>query len=120
MYGNEAMLHGRRRRARIRAVQMDNLRGLLGIRRKDRVPNARIRQLYRVKKGLDERIDESLLRWFGHVQRMERDRIAKRVYVGNCDGSYAVSGLRKRWIDIMKDCLRNRFRCQTSEENGAE
>ena len=32
-------------RFRIRSVYMDNLRGLLGIRRMDKVPNARIRQL---------------------------------------------------------------------------
>ena len=32
---------------------MDNLRGLLGIRRKDRVFNAWIRKLCGVKKGLD-------------------------------------------------------------------
>ena len=32
-------------RFRIRAVQMDNLSGRLGIRRMDKVPNARIRQL---------------------------------------------------------------------------
>ena len=31
-------------RSRVRAAQMDNLRGLLGIRRMDRVPNARIRE----------------------------------------------------------------------------
>ena len=30
-------------RSRIRAVKMDNLRGLLGIRRMDKVPNAWIR-----------------------------------------------------------------------------
>ena len=41
---------------------MDNLRGLLGIRRMDRVPNALIRDLYGVKNGLDERIDEGVLR----------------------------------------------------------
>ena len=37
-------------------------------------------------KGVDERIDESVLRWFGHVERMEKDRIAKRVFVGKCAG----------------------------------
>ena len=31
-------------------------------------------------KGLNERIDKSLLRWFSHVKRMESDRIVKRVY----------------------------------------
>ena len=40
------------------AVQMGNLRGLLGIRRMDRVPNAWIKELCRVRKGLNQRIDE--------------------------------------------------------------
>ena len=34
-----------------------------------------------MRKGLDERIDEGVLRWFSHVERMERDKIAKRVFV---------------------------------------
>ena len=63
---------------------MENLRRLLGINRMDRVPNAGIRELCGVKKGLHERIDEGVLRWFGHVERMEKDIIAKRVYVGEC------------------------------------
>ena len=36
-----------------RAVQMDNRRGLLGVRRVDRVPNARIRELCGMRKDLD-------------------------------------------------------------------
>ena len=40
---------------------MDNLRGLLGIRRMGRAPNARIMELCEVKKGADERIDEGVL-----------------------------------------------------------
>ena len=69
---------------------MDNLRGLLRIRRIDRVPNARIRELCLVRKGLDERIDEGVVWWFCHGVRMERDRIAKRVYVGECAGNHLV------------------------------
>ena len=56
---------------------MDNLRGLLGIRKMNRVPNARIRELHGVKKVIDKRIDEGILRWFAHVERMERGMIAK-------------------------------------------
>ena len=41
---------------------MDNLRGLLGIRRMDRVSNAWTRELCGVRKSLDERIDEGVLR----------------------------------------------------------
>ena len=57
---------------------MGNLRGLLGIRRMDRVPNARIRELCGVTKEVGERIDEGVLRWFEHLERME-NKIAKRI-----------------------------------------
>ena len=62
MYGSETMLCKEKERSRIRAVQMYNLRGLLGIRRMDRFPTARIRKLCGVTKGVDERIDEGGLR----------------------------------------------------------
>ena len=56
---------------------MDNLRGLLGIRGVDKVPNLRIRHLCGVTKVEDEKIDEDTLRWFSHVERMENDWNAK-------------------------------------------
>ena len=43
MYGSETMLWKEKERSRIRAVQMDNLIGLLGIRKIDRVPNVELR-----------------------------------------------------------------------------
>ena len=82
MYGSETMLCREKDRSRVMTLQMDNLRGLMGIMRMDRVPNARIRELCGVRKGLDESIDEGVLWWFGHIERMEIDRIAKRDYVG--------------------------------------
>ena len=39
-------------------------------------------------KGVDEKIDECVLRSFGHVERMEKDRTAKRVYAAECAGSH--------------------------------
>ena len=65
IYGSEIVLWKEKESSRIRAVQMDNLKGLLVIRRMDRVPNAWIRELCGVKKGLDEKIDEGMLRHFG-------------------------------------------------------
>ena len=40
--------------------------------------------------------------------RMERNRIANRVYVGECAGNHSVGRPQKRWIDTMKKCLRKR------------
>ena len=52
-YGCETMIWREKERSGIRAVQMNNLRSLLGIRRMDRVPNARIRHLCGVTKVLE-------------------------------------------------------------------
>ena len=56
-YVSKTMLWKEKERSLVKAVQMDNLRGLLGIMRMDRVLNTWIRELCRVKKGLDKRID---------------------------------------------------------------
>ena len=105
MYDNEKMIWRKKEKSRIRAVQMDNLRGLLGIWRMDKVLNAWIRQLWLVLKDLDENIDEGVLQWFGHMERME-NRIAKRAYIGECAGSHSVGRMWKKWIDSVKDCLK--------------
>ena len=81
-YGSETIIWREKERSTFWVLQMDNLRGLLGISSMDKVSNAWIRQLCGITKGVDEKIDKSVLRWFGHVERMENDRITKRVYVG--------------------------------------
>ena len=63
------MIWKEKERCKISVVRMDNLRRLLGIRTMDIVPNARIWELYGVTKGVDERIDKGVLRWFDHVER---------------------------------------------------
>ena len=45
MYGSGTMLRKDKERFKNRAVQIDNIRGLLGIRRMDRVPYEWIRDL---------------------------------------------------------------------------
>ena len=39
---------------------------------------------------------------------MENDRVAKRIYIGECAGSHSVGRLQKTWIDTVKDCLKKR------------
>ena len=59
-----------------------------------------------MRKGVDDRIDEVVFLWFGHVKRVENDRIAKRVYIGVCAGSRSVGRPRKKLMDSVKECLR--------------
>ena len=98
MHGSETMILKKEERSRIRAVHMDKIRSLLGIRRMDRVPNARIKELCGIVKGVDERIEEEVLHWLSHVQRMENDRIAKRLYVGEFAGCSSPGQPRKEEV----------------------
>ena len=50
MYGSETMLWKEKESSTIRVVQMDNFKVKLGIRRMERVENARLREFCRVKK----------------------------------------------------------------------
>ena len=61
--------------------------------------NERIRELCGVKKGMNERINECVLSWFGHMERMEESRPVKRVYSCECVGINAVGRPKKRWIE---------------------
>ena len=60
---------------------MDSFKALLSIRMMNKVPNARIREMYGLTTGREENIDGAL-RWFSHVEKIWNDIIAKRVYVG--------------------------------------
>ena len=59
-------------------MQMNNFRDLMGSRRMDRLVNTRIKESCGVTKD-----DESVLRWFGHIERIRNNRNAKRMYVRN-------------------------------------
>ena len=74
----------------------------------DKVLNVGMRELCGVTKRMNEKIDEGALRWFCHVERMGNDGITKKVYVGECTCSHSVGKPRKKWIDILKDCLKKR------------
>ena len=50
LYGNEPMIWREKDKSKISVMQMNRLTGLLGIRRVDRVPNARIREFCGVTK----------------------------------------------------------------------
>jgi len=58
----------------------------------------------RVKKPtIIETISLNRLRWFGHVQRMEENRIPKRVLCMNLETTRLRGRQRNRWQDDMKE-----------------
>ena len=69
--------------------------------------NTRIRDV-RVMKWVEERIGGSVLQQFRNTERMGNDRIAERVYVGECVGISLEGRPWRRWTDSVNDCLKKR------------
>ena len=78
MYGSERNIWKEKQRSRIRIVQMNNLRCLLGITRMGKIPNAWLRELCGMPKGLDEMSNEGVLRVFSHVERWRMTGLLRR------------------------------------------
>ena len=80
----------------------------------------RVRELCGVKKWVDERTDEYFLRWLDHTEIMWNSGIVKRIWNGGYTGSCLLRLLRKRWIDLARDWLKNWiFGCRESKKNVA-
>ena len=80
LYGSKTWVMNKRECKMIEAVEMDCLRSICGVRRMDRVPNTKVRRRSEKEVGAGEKMDQSMLRWFGHVEIMDEDRLVKRVY----------------------------------------
>ena len=52
------------------------------------------------------KIDKGVLQWFSHVERIEKDRIAKRIYAGECADSHSMGGLRKSGLIFQRTACR--------------
>ena len=52
---------------------------VLSVSRMDRVRNEEVRRRAGIERELASRADQRVLRWFGHVERMDENRIARRV-----------------------------------------
>ena len=61
-----------------------------------------------IERELASRADQSLLRWFGHVERMDQYRMARRVLMAEVSGGWLRGRQRLGWMDGVKVALGNR------------
>ena len=66
-------------RRKVNVRKMKCSRSLVGVSRMDRVRNEEVRRRAGIERELASRADQRVLRWFGHVERMDEYRMARRV-----------------------------------------
>ena len=66
-------------RRKVNVLEMKCLRSLVGVSRIDRVWNEEVRRRAGIERELVRRADQRVLRWFGHVERMDEYLMANWV-----------------------------------------
>ena len=73
----------------------------------DRLRNEEVRRTAGIEKELASRADQRVLRWFGHVERMDDYRMARRVLMAEVSGGRVRGRSRLGWMDGVKVALGN-------------
>ena len=74
----------------------------------DRDRNEEVRRRAGIERELARRADQRVLRWFGHVKRMDEYRMARRVLMAEVSGGRVRGKPRLGWMDGVKVALGNR------------
>ena len=108
LYGAEAWGMRSAERRKMNILEMTCWRSLVAVLRRDRVRNEEVRKRAGIERELASRADQRVLRWFGHVERMDEHRMARRVMMPEVSGGRVRGRPRLGWMDSVKVTLGKR------------
>lgn len=86
---------------------MTSLRRMCGKTLIDRVRNSSIREECGVNVGVVTRMNVNKLRWFGHVERMNEDRVTKKIHMAERKGIRRRGRPRIKWLEDANQILKD-------------
>ena len=95
-------------RRKVNVLEMKCLRSLFGMSRMDRVRNEEVRRRVGIERELASGADQRVLRWFGHVERMDEYRMSRQVLMAKASEGRVLGRPRLGWMDGVKVALGNR------------
>ena len=85
-------------------AEMRMLRWMSGVTKLDIIRNERIRGTTKVGE-ISKNVQESRLKWYGHVLRREDEYVGKRVVVMEVPGKRRRGRIKRRWLDSIRNDL---------------
>ena len=95
-------------RKKVNVSEMKYLRSLVGVSRMDRVRKEEVHRRAGIERELASSADQKVLRWFGHVERMDKYPMPRRVLMAEVRGGRVRGSPRLGWMDGVKVALGNR------------
>src|SRR6218665_2266225 len=106
MYGSECWCLRKEDERRILVAEMSWLRRILGRSRRGRIRNKVTREELGQQVTFVNKFRKRRLMWFGHVTRMEGNRLPVVALYGQVEGTRSRGRQPKTWIDNVKEELR--------------
>ena len=95
-------------RRKVNVLEMKSLISLVGVSQMERVRNEKVSRRARIERELASRADQRVLKWFGHVERMDEYHMARRVLMAEVSGRRVRGRPRLGWMDGVMVALGNR------------
>ena len=102
-YGSECWTLKKDDERRLHSLEMNCLRRMVGVTRRDRIQNIVVRERTNVTESIIEEIRRRRLSWFGHISRMEIDRLPARVLYCHVTGERSQGRQAKKWMENIKE-----------------
>ncbi|GBP79902.1 hypothetical protein EVAR_63339_1 [Eumeta japonica] len=93
--------------SKINAVETQSLHSMCGVSQKDRCRNSDIREQCDLKEDVVTRVERSMLRWFGHMERMNESKLKNKSIEQMCDEKVGKGRPRKSYADHIDGILKN-------------
>ena len=107
MYGAETWAVEKAQEKKLDVAGMRMVRWMSGVTKLDRIRNERIRGATKVGE-ISKKVQESRLKWYGHVLRREEEYVGKRVMVVEVPGKRRRGRPKRMWLDNIKNDLSER------------
>jgi hypothetical protein len=95
-------------RRRMRVIEMKCMSATCGVSIMDIIRKEEVRRRCGSELSIGEGMDRNVFRWYGHLERMEEERVVKRLYMSNVEGSRGRGRPKLRWMDGVKAAVERR------------
>ena len=108
MYGAETWAVKKAHEKKLDVAEMRMLRWMSGFTKMDRIRNERIIRGTTKVGEISKKVQESRLKWYGHVSRREDEYVGKRVMGMEVPGKRRRGRPKRRWLDSIRNDLSER------------
>ena len=95
-------------RRKVNVLEMKYLRSLIGVSQMGKVWNEEVCKRAGIERKLASRADQLVLRWFWHVERMDKCRMTRRVLTAELSRMQVQGRPKLGWMDGVRVALGNR------------